>query len=106
MLKALSYDEMRGTYSVGKMGSRTQLDGIILSERMYDCSCFFIAFLLQREPRQGWRLLCLLVIRQSLRSTRDPTARAQHIKVRLKTSLITSGCLISSCEVRIEWRVM
>lgn len=44
MLKALSYDEMRGTYSVGEIGSRTQLDGIILSERMYDCSFFFIFF--------------------------------------------------------------
>ena len=56
MLKALSYDEMRGTYSVGEIGSRTQLDGIILSESMYDCS-FFLFFSTSKGATLGMALV-------------------------------------------------
>ena len=46
MLKALSYDEMRGTYSVGKIGSRTQLalTGLFFPNACMIVRSFFIFF--------------------------------------------------------------
>lgn len=59
MLKALSYDEMRGTYSVGKIGSRTQL---ALTGLFFPNACMIVRSFLFFSTSKGAMLGMALVM--------------------------------------------